>query len=861
MPQLIPAAAGAVASAVSGWVYAGAQAVGFSAATASTISMYAASVSALATAAGITVGLSAAARPQVPDPESGKINRRQSRPPRVIFMGLESRGGGAFMHRETNGSTLGVVLALDDGRLASISKIWLNDDLVTLDVNGWVQEGADGRYGAGDLVQIKTRLGLPTETHYGEMTAKFASTWPTSARGDGCGSLMMLATHRSKESFPKHFPNSEPVATVAATPVCFDWRDAAQDRNDETTWQVSGNPVVWLVHHEWYRCGRSWDRCIEPVLADLTSEADYCDESVAKIGGAETRYAFGGNYTADTEPQARREAILASCDGWLSTNGQGHLVLKVGRYVEPTFTLTGEHIDGYEWRTGTPAEEHINTLVVSYVDPTKDYTETECDPWIDEADVTATGLERSSQLQLTWVQSHAQARRLAKRKMARLLAGRRGKIITGLYGLNGLGHRYIRVQNDELASMADVVVEVMGAEFDPMTGQVVFDVILADTNIDDWNPATEEGNAPSAAERPDPEPLETPAITSVSAFFESTGSGNGVRLNVVGTGPVRDDLIWYVRWRVQGAVSWVEGQFADADPTGGVELETGFVPANETLEVQIAYQTGGGTFSEWGPVTPETVSTSTATAAPSAPTVSAAKNSDSPPDVVVSGSAPSSTQQDHVRVYRGTTTVFAAASDISGEIAASPGTAYSHTDVTPTAAFWRYWATAENASDVASAPSGPVTVLVPYDPAANLLTGPEDFADVAWVGDASGTGVVPVVTANAATAPDGTTTADQIVFDRGDGFSRLMQTPTVVNGQVYKFSVWLRAATPGVSIELRVDSTDGGTLTLTSEWVRYSLTGTASSAAQQAQLVLWSAIANAPATATVEAWGAQHSLA
>lgn len=610
MPHLIPAAAGAVASAVSGWVYAGAQAVGFSAATASTISMYAATASAVGTAAAITVGLSAVAAPKVPDPESGKLNRRQPRPPRMVFMGLPSRGGGAYMLRETNGSTLAVVLALSDGRLASISSIYLNDDLVTLSGTGWVQQGADGRYGTGDLVQIKTRLGVATETHYSELTAKFGTYWPTTARGDGIGSLMMLATHRSKESFPKHFPNGEPMPSVVAQGVCYDWRQdstaggsGAQRRNDETTWQASGNPVVWLVHHEWHRCGRSWDRCIQPVLTALTSEANYCDESVAKIGGTETRYAFGGNYTADTEPQARREAMLAACDGWLSTNGQGHLVIKVGRYVAPTFTLTGEHIEGYEWRAGTPAEEHINKLIVSYVDATKDYTETECDPWIDEADVTATSEERSAQLQLTWVQSHAQARRLAKRKMARLLAARRGRIITGLYGLNALGHRYITVQNAELTSMADVVVEVMGAEFDPMSGQVVLDVILADTNIDAWNPATEEGNAVSSATRPPPEALSTPTISSVTAFYEATGGGAGVRLKVIGTGPDRDDLIWFVRWRVQTATSWVEGQFADADATSGVEIDTGFVPSDKTIEVQIAYQTGGGTLSAWSATT------------------------------------------------------------------------------------------------------------------------------------------------------------------------------------------------------------------------------------------------------------------
>lgn len=714
MPSLIPAVAGAVVNAVGGWVYAGAQAVGFSAGAASTISIYAGTIAGLGTVAAITVGLPMLARPSVPDPESGKQSRRQPRPERAVLFGLPSRIGGAYMLRETSGSTLGVVLAISDGRLASISSIYLNDDLVTLDGSGWVQEGDDGRYGGGDLVQIKTRLGIPTETHYSELTPKFAALWPTTARGDGIGSLMMLASHRSKKSFQKHFPNGEPVPTVVAQGVCYDWRQdstaggsGSQRRATPSTWAASANPVVWLVHHEWYRCGRSWSRCIEPVLADLTDEADYCDESVAKVGGTEPRYAFGGNYFASTQPQARREAILATCDGWLSVNGQGHIVIKVGRYVEPTFTLTGDHITGYEWSAFSPDEEHINKLAISYTEPSKDYTETECDPWVDEDDITATGLERSEPLALTWVQSRSQARRLAKRKMSRLLCERRGQIVTGVYGLNAFGHRYIRVQNAELTSMADVVVEVMGIEFDPMSASVVLDVILADTAIDAWNPATEEGSAVSDAERPAPDALTNPTIDAVTAFFEETGSGAGVRLEIDGDGPDREDLTWFARWRVNGATSWVEAQFTDAASGSPVLLTTGFVTAEETLDVQIAYQTGGGTLSDWSAT--ETVDTSTAALPPLMPTGLSAVDNGTTPDGITVQWSNGANVTDAV-VYIGGAAASFPGTGNSGDLAATPGTTQAHNYVTA-AGSYRIWVTNKNAAGE-SDPAGPVAVTV-----------------------------------------------------------------------------------------------------------------------------------------------------
>lgn len=93
--------------------------------------------------------------------------------------------------------------------------------------------------------------------------------------------------------------------------------------------------------------------------------------------------------------------------------------------------------------------------------------------------------------------------RLAPRKMSRLDAPRRGQVRSTIYGLNGLGQRYIRIQNPELSTMADVVVEVMNVEIDFARAEVVFDVILADTTIDT---PPELPSAPVAPERPAPQP-------------------------------------------------------------------------------------------------------------------------------------------------------------------------------------------------------------------------------------------------------------------------------------------------------------------------------------------------------------------
>jgi hypothetical protein len=830
MPQVIPAAAAYLTNAVVAGLGAAGVAVPGAAAAAITAGVYGTVTAGIYL--GVSVGLNSVARAQLPDPEVGKISRRQSRPDRFFAMGLPSRMGGAYMHWETSGATLGAVVAIHDGRLHAISGVYLNDDLVTLDGNGWVQEGADGRYGAGDLVRIKTRLGIPTETHYSEMTSLFSGTWPTTCRGDGIASLMMLATHRSRESFPKHFPNGEPIPSIVGQAVCYDWRadstaggSGAQRRADQSTWQPSGNPIVWLVHHEWFRCGRSWTRSIAPVLAALTAEANYCDEVIAKVGGTEPRYQFGGNCPTSLQPQARREAMLAACDGWMSTNAKGHLVIKAGRYVAPTYTLTSDHIVAYEWSALSEEETRVNKLVVSYLDASRDYTETEAAPWLDQADIDAGGFERPENLQLLWVQSRSQARRLAKRKMSRLAASRRGQIVTDLSGLNGWGQRYIRVQNAELESMADVVVEVMGAEFDPASGTCVFDVILADTAIDAWTPATEEGAAVSGSTRPGPAALTTPTIDDITPFYESVGSSTGVRLEIEATGPTRSDLTWFFRWRVTATTEWVESASNDAGAGPTVTLLTGLVPTDVTLDVQVSYLTGGGTRSDWSATT--------------------TTNTETPAEPIASLAFPGGPFRVGV----------ASANQVDG----LEGWTYARTGS----------ATGRNADGTvetfaADVPRITDQGLLIEAAATNLLLRSQEFDNASWTKTAAGAGLAPVVTANAATAPDGTTTADQVVFNLGGSntlsdFSTLDQSATVANATAYAASVWLRASSPVTLLCRHAGQAGYASLSVTTAWQRFTRVETSISTSAPFALGLRGGL-GASGSATVEVWGAQLEL-
>lgn len=476
-----------------------------------TISIYTAAYASIA--AGVSMGLSAVARSQLPDPEGQKVTRKQSRPVRVEAVGGLSRMSGAYVLRESVGNKYGAVLAVADGPFSQVFDVYVHDDLVTRNSAGWVQGMSGEKFGSGDLLRIQTRLGSPVESHYGMLDADFAAYWPAEARGDGILSVGIFAQHRSRESFARHFPNGEPIVSIVACPRVCDWR-AGNDPNDPTTWGTSWNPIVWLVHVEVQRHGLNWARCVAPVLEALTAEADYCDQVVERNGVSEFRYRCAGNYPVNTQPQTVREALLATCDGWMCLDGQGRLVIKAGRYDEPTFTLNAEHILGYSWRAFREDEEAVNALPVSFVDPTAHYTEVEAGTVRDEEDIAARGVERPEPLALLMCPSAGQAMELGRRKMTRLAAKRRGTLRTTIHGLNALGHRFIRVRNPEMPSMADVVVEVVGRiEMDLSQGRILIPVVLADPTIDDA--PTPEVDIPVIDRPPVTPGNQEPAITPI----------------------------------------------------------------------------------------------------------------------------------------------------------------------------------------------------------------------------------------------------------------------------------------------------------------------------------------------------------
>ena len=149
----------------------------------------------------------------------------------------------------------------------------------------------------------------------------------------------------------------------------------------------------------------------------------------------------------------------------------------------------------------------------------------------------------------------------------------------------------------------------------------------------------------------------------------------------------------------------------------------------------------------------------------------------------------------------------------------------------------------------------------------NLLSYSEDLSNAVWSSGISGTGVSPVKSYNTVIAPNGTLTADTIVFDRGAGntlsdSSAITQYFTDTALTTYTFSIWVKASTVsdvGKQIFLRIGA--AGTLpsrTLTSDWTRISTTQTNTTAGGGAYVQFGNrGTVTSGNSVSVDVWGAQ----
>ncbi len=135
-----------------------------------------------------------------------------------------------------------------------------------------------------------------------------------------------------------------------------------------------------------------------------------------------------------------------------------------------------------------------------------------------------------------------------------------------------------------------------------------------------------------------------------------------------------------------------------------------------------------------------------------------------------------------------------------------------------------------------------------------------------WSVAKANAGVLPAVTVNQGTAPDGAAAADKVVFiapGAGD-YSELRQFVTVVTGSQYRGGLWVKAFAAGdVGKILLCRHVGGGAyfnIVLTADWQRVGATVVAGIPAQSFSLILRPSSGSSSGTVAALFWGANLRL-
>lgn len=552
-----------------------------------------------------TFQLGQAFAPPVPKPEQTETALKTPIPPRVSGYGEQRLYLAYALYVTADDGTAVDVGAFHEGRIDSILGHYLGDKKVTLTSGGFVNGLDDGQFGdSDDNVQIGTTLGPATNVAFAPVIAKVPAVWTSAHRGDGVVTGFALWKAVKAKNYQKIYsgggPNNMPLSLAMRLQPVFDWRDSTQSIGDPLTWKWSANAILHLAHYLLVRDNKDWTKQFVPTLAYWTAAANVCDEAVPlKAGGTEARYRGCVVHKHTDEHKSVVAALLACCDGWMSPRADGALVVYAGRYTAPTVTVDGRDIISYSVQDGIEEENAVNTIPLTYVSDLHDYTTVDTDAWTDEDDIEQRGKELASGGLANQVPSHSQARRLGKRAYAEAMAPKRGTATLRSTGRKILGQRYITLKLDDLGLTLAVQVKPP-VKRDPITGQISFAWILADPNVDAWNPATEEGNPAPVGNVVASEPLDPPIVVSVTPIYGQNTAYNtpGVKLTIVATGPARADLTWYVRTRPVDGAAWLEQEYSDTDPGASVTLQTDFLPLGQ-LDVEVSYGVGDGRLSPW----------------------------------------------------------------------------------------------------------------------------------------------------------------------------------------------------------------------------------------------------------------------
>ncbi len=553
-------------------------------------------------AAVVGVGLLAQrlGRQEAPKPEDVQGNYKQPTPTRTALYG-QGKLGGPYLFRETNRGTLLQVIALASRCLDSIQEYWCDDNLVTPNAGGVVTQSPYDH----DL-DVVARLGLPTETAFGELINRFPGKWTAAHRGDGIATLMTVLDTPGEDEVMEVFPNGANTLFRVVARGCriYDPTDIGQNVDNAATWTWSDNlariVMDYLRDRDGMRVPLSMLATPQALAGWRQAVADCNDMIPLKAGGTERRYRAWGSYSFSERPGDVLRRFMAAGNARLAPTPDGGMHLEVGKWRAPTVSIDETAITGFQGLgRGKSILETANTITAQFTSVAHDYQATEADPWVDDEDVADRG-EIATQADLVCSPSHAQTRRLMKIEAARANPEWVGTFACNLQALAAFGERFIHVRYQAFGIDHDF--EVMDFQFVFGEHATLIGVTLQLQSIGAdayaWNPTVEEGTAPAVDKTDDDHVI--PLVIDLAAMV--------IRKSVGGTQAPFARLSWVPYPNTKSLQVELRGKKTSESAWQSIPVATNAVTADSFLlddgaqyEFQARHRAASGRLGTWTP--------------------------------------------------------------------------------------------------------------------------------------------------------------------------------------------------------------------------------------------------------------------
>ena len=307
------------------------------------------------------------------------------------------RVGGARIYDEatgTNNKYLHRIIAVAGHEIQSFDEIYVNDELITLDVNGDVT--SPSKYSG--KIRIKLHLGASNQTADTFLVAESVH-WTTQHTLSGIA-YMYIRLAFDADAFPNGIPDI--TATISGKKVY-------NPSNSTTAW--SDNPALCLRDYLTSSYGISEAAAnIDDTL--VNAAATVCNQTNTDAGT--TRYTCNGAFTTASTPYDMINSLLTSMDGSL-WYAQGKWRMKPAYWTAPVLDLNEDDLrSSISVSTRHSRRNNFNTVKGTFRGEESNWQTTDYPQVSSTAFVTAdNGQESVADVDLPFTDNSIEARRIA----------------------------------------------------------------------------------------------------------------------------------------------------------------------------------------------------------------------------------------------------------------------------------------------------------------------------------------------------------------------------------------------------------------------------------------------------------------